>query len=279
MNAVLSRNSPRTVGNSVASRHAAWAGGDYAVVGNALQMVSEELCESVNLCQDERVLDVAAGNLHGAMAAARRWCDVTATDTASDLQSRSRQRIEAAALGVQFVDADAEALPFPDQNFSAVISAFGVMFASDQERAASEMIRVCRRGRRVGLANWTPAGFIGQLFKTVARHAPQSAGVSSAGASPFDWGTEQRLEELFYVYGSVEATNKRVALRARTPMDWVDKLRTSYSPVLKTFALLDSAGQKALRGELLELVQRFNRATDSAMLVDAEYLEIVVQRR
>lgn len=276
MNAVLSRNSPR-IGNREAftRRHSAWASGDYAVVGNALQMVSEELCESVNLCQDEHVLDVAAGNFHASMAAARRWCEVTATDFASDLQSRSRPRLEAAALGVQFVDADAEALPFPDQSFSAVISAFGVMFAGDQERAASEMIRVCRRGRRVGLVNWTPEGFMGQLFRTVAQHAPAAA----TGTSPFDWGTEQRLDELFSVYGAVENTRKRVALRARTPMDWVDKLRTSYSPVLRTFALLDSAAQRTLRTQLLELVQRFNRAKDSTMLVDAEYLEVVVQRR
>ena len=276
MNAVLSRNSPR-IGNREAftRRHSAWASGDYAVVGNALQMVSEELCESVNLCQDERVLDVAAGNFHASMAAARRWCEVTATDFASDLQNRTRPRLEAAALGVQFVDADAEALPFPDQSFSAVISAFGVMFAGDQERAASEMIRVCRRGRRVGLVNWTPEGFMGQLFRTVAQHAPAAA----TGTSPFEWGTEQRLDELFSVYGAVETTKKRVAMRARTPMDWVDKLRTSYSPVLKTFALLDSAAQKTLRTQLLELVQRFNRAKDSTMLVDAEYLEVVVQRR
>jgi ubiquinone/menaquinone biosynthesis C-methylase UbiE len=276
MNAVLSRNSPR-IGNREAftRRHSAWASGDYAVVGNALQMVSEELCESVNLCQDERVLDVAAGNFHASMAAARRWCEVTATDFASDLSGRSRPRLEAASLGVQFVDADAEALPFPDQSFSAVISAFGVMFAGDQERAASEMIRVCRRGRRVGLVNWTPDGFMGQLFRTVAKHSP----TATSGTSPFEWGTEQRLDELFSVYGAVETAQKRVALRARTPMDWVDRLRASYSPVLKTFALLDSAAQKNLRSELLELVRRFNRATDSAMLVDAEYLEVVVQRR
>ncbi|MEJ0085530.1 MAG: methyltransferase domain-containing protein [Pseudomonadota bacterium] len=276
MSAVLSRNSPR-IGNREAftRRHSAWASGDYAVVGNALQMVSEQLCERVNLCQDERVLDVAAGNFHASMAAARRWCEVTATDFASDLAGRSRPRLEVSALGVQLVDADAEALPFPDQSFSAVISAFGVMFAGDQERAASEMIRVCRRGRRLGLASWTPDGFMGHLFQTITRHAPGCAN----GASPFDWGTEQRLDELFAVYGRVESTRKRVALRARTPMDWVDKLRASYSPVLKIFAQLDGAQQKALRSELLELVQRFNRAQDSTMLVDAEYLEVVVQRR
>ena len=276
MNAALSRNSPR-IGNREAftRRHSAWASGDYAVAGNALQMVSEELCESVNLCQDERVLDVAAGNFHAAMAAARRWCDVTATDAASDLTRRGRPRLDASAFGVQLVDADAEALPFPDQSFGAVISVFGVMFSGDQERAASEMIRVCRRGRRLGLANWTPDGFMGQLFRAVGSRA--SAPVT--GHCPFDWGTEQRLDELFAVYGSVEITKKNVALRAQTPMDWVDKLRASYSPVRKTFALLDSAAQKNLRAELLELVRRFNHARDSSMVVDAEYLEVVVRRR
>ena len=275
MSLSLSRNGPRIVERSHARQHAAWASGDYAAAGNALQIVSEELCETVNLCQEERVLDVAAGSFHASLAAARRWCDVTATACASDLTSRSRQRAEASAVGVQLVDADPEALPFADQSFSAVISAFGAMFAPDQDRAASEMIRVCRRGRRLGLANWTPEGFMGQLFATVARHAPQVR----AGESPFAWGTEDRLHELFGVYGSVEAARKNVVLRARTPMDWVDKLRAGYEPVSRTSSLLDAAGQKALRGELLELVTRFNRARDASMLVDAGYLEVVVQRR
>jgi len=272
----LSRNVPRVDHReAVVRQRTAWASGDYAVAGNALQIVSEELCETVNLCQDEHVLDVAAGNFHASLAAARRWCEVTATDYASDLSSRSRQRAEAAAIGVRLVDADAEALPFADQSFSAVVSAFGAMFAADQERAASEMIRVCRRGRRLGLANWTPGGFIGQLFATVARHAPQT----NTGSSPFAWGTEARLEELFGAYGSVNASTKHVALRARTPMDWVDKLRAGYAPVLKLFAALDSSQHKSLRGDLLELVTRFNRARDSTMVVDAEYLEVVVTRR
>jgi SAM-dependent methyltransferase len=276
MSLSLSRNVPRIDHREVQARQrSAWASGDYAVAGNALQIVSEELCETVNLCQDERVLDVAGGNFHASLAAARRWCDVTAADYASDLTNRGRHRTEAAANGVRFIDADAEALPFGDQSFSAVISAFGAMFVSDQERAASEMIRVCRRGRRLGLANWTPHGFIGQLFVTVARHAPQEI----AGASPFAWGTEERLQDLFGAYGGIQATAKQVTLRARTPMDWVDKLRANYTPVARVGSLLDPAGQKILRNDLLELVTRFNRAQDSSMLVDAEYLEVVVTRR
>ena len=177
-------------------------------------------------------------------------------------------------MGVRFVAGDVEALPFPDQSFDAVLSSFGAMFAVDQERAASELIRVCRRGRQIGLANWTPDSFIGQLFRVVSKHAPQGTAVASCA-----WGTGARLAELFGAYGNLWVMEKRVVFRSRTPMDWVDKLRTSYSPVLKTFALLDSAAQKTLRTQLLELVQRFNRAKDSTMLVDAEYLEVVVQRR
>ena len=169
-----------------------------------------------------------------------------------------------------------KALPFADQSFSAVISAFGAMFAADQERAASEMIRVCRRGGRVALANWTPDGFIGQLFATVARHV--AAGDLRSGAVPR--GAPRAVSKSCLApTGASNPSLKRVALRAKTPMDWVDKLRAGYAPVLKACALLEPARQKALRGDLLELVTRFNRARDSSMVVDAAYLEVVVTRR
>jgi hypothetical protein len=276
MNAVLSRNAPRIDHRAALARqHWTYASGDYAVGGNALQIVSEELCESVNLCQDQRVLDVSAGNFTASLAAARRWCDVTTTDHGSDLVQRSRQRIEAESMGVRFVAGDAEGLPFADQSFDAVLSPFGAMFATDQERAASEMIRVCRRGRQVGLANWTPEGFIGRLFAMVTEHAPQAPGAAGSCA----WGTQPRLTDLFGAYGNVWLTRKHVALRSRTPMDWVDRLRASYLPVHKAFALLDAEGKRALRADLLELVAKFNRATDGTMLVDAAYLEVVITRR
>jgi SAM-dependent methyltransferase len=275
MNLSLSRNARTTPRAVQAHQTSAWASGDYAVVGNALQIVSEELCETVNLCQEQRVLDVAAGNFHASMAAARRWCDVTATDVPSDLARRNRARVEAEAVGVRFVDGDAEALPFVDQSFDAVLSPFGAMFALDQERAASEMVRVCRRGRLLGLANWTPDGFVGQLFKVLARFSP----ASGAGQASCAWGTPERLHQLFGAYGYVDCSEKNVAFRARTPMDWVDKLRAGYGPVLRAFALLDAAGKRDLRSALLELVERFNRARDASMVLDAQYLEVVVQRR
>jgi ubiquinone/menaquinone biosynthesis C-methylase UbiE len=275
MNLSLSRNAPRIDHRAIKVRQqSAWASGDYAVVGNALQIAGEELCETMNLYQDARVLDVAVGNGHASMAAARRWCDVTSTDFAPDVANRSRQRSEAENLGVRFVDGDAEDLPFADQSFDAVVSTFGAMFAADQERAASEMIRVCRRGGAVGLTNWTPDGFIGQLFRLVDRHA-----TATAGGAPFLWGTDDRLWELFGVYGRIETTPKRAVFRYRSPSDWVEKFRASYVPMLKTFAKLDAQKQRLLTGELLELVARFNRAQDGTMVVEAEYLEVVIMRR
>jgi SAM-dependent methyltransferase len=275
MNLSLSRNAPRVDQWAIKARQqSAWASGDYAVAGNALQIAAEELCETMNLYQDTRVLDVAVGNGHASLAAARRWCDVTSTDIAPDLANQGRQRSDAQNLGVRFVDGDAAALPFADQSFDAVVSTFGAMFAADQERAASEMIRVCRRGGAVGLTNWTPDGFIGQLFRLVDRHA-----TASAGSTPFRWGTDERLAELFGVYGRVEPAPKCAVFRYRSPADWVERFRTGYLPLLKGFNKLDADQQRALTSELLELVARFNRAKDKTMVVDAEYLEVVVTRR
>jgi ubiquinone/menaquinone biosynthesis C-methylase UbiE len=275
MNLSLSRNAPRVDDRAIKARQqSAWASGDYAVVGNALQIAAEELCETMNLYQDARVLDVAAGNGHASLAAARRWCDVTSTDFAPDVANRGRQRSEAENLGVRFVEGDAEDLPFADQTFDGVVSTFGAMFAADQDRAASEMIRVCRRGGTVGLTNWTPEGFIGQLFRLVDRHA-----TSTAGGAPFRWGTEERLAELFGVYGRIETAPKTAVFRYRSPADWVEKFRTGYVPLFKSFTKLDAGHQRALTGELLELVTRFNRAQDKTMVVEAEYLEVVVTRR
>jgi ubiquinone/menaquinone biosynthesis C-methylase UbiE len=275
MSLSLSRNAPRVDDRAIKARQqSAWASGDYAVVGNALQIAAEQLCETMNLYQDARVLDVAAGNGHASLAAARRWCDVTSTDFAPDVANRGRQRSEAENLGVRFVEGDAEDLPFSDQAFDGVVSTFGAMFAADQERAASEMIRVCRRGGTVGLTNWTPDGFIGQLFRLVDRHA-----TTTAGGAPFRWGTDERLGELFGVYGRIETAPKTAVFRYRSPADWVEKFRTGYVPLLKSVTKLDADHQRALTGELLELVTRFNRAMDQTMVVEAEYLEVVVTRR
>jgi ubiquinone/menaquinone biosynthesis C-methylase UbiE len=256
-------------------QQAAWSSGDYAVVGTTLQIVGEELCEALDLRSGQRVLDVAAGNGNIALAAARRWCNVTATDYVPALLERARERAAAEHLGIEFREADAEALPFEDRSFDVVVSTFGVMFTPDQERSAQEMVRVCKRGGKIGLANWTPEGFVGQLFKTIGKHVPPAPGMKS----PALWGTRARIAELFEPHGtSIKSVQRNFVFRYRSPEHWLEVFRTYYGPVLKTFAALDPARQQALQQDLLALVGQFNRANDGTVVVPSEYLEIVITR-
>jgi ubiquinone/menaquinone biosynthesis C-methylase UbiE len=258
-------------------QQAAWSSGDYAVVGTTLQIVGEELCESLALDvrAGQTVLDVAAGNGNVSLAAARRWCEVVATDYVPALLDRARERAEAERLAIEFREADAEALPFADATFDVVVSTFGVMFTPDQERAAAEMIRVCKRGGKIGLANWTPEGFIGKLFKTIGKHVPPPAGVKS----PALWGTQARIVELFERHaGSIATAPRSFVFRYRSPEHWLHIFRTYYGPVLKAFATLAPAAQADLERDLLGLVGEANRATDGSMVVPSEYLQIVIVR-
>jgi SAM-dependent methyltransferase len=190
-----------------------WASGDYGAIATGILPMAEGLCETMDLHAGTRVLDVAAGTGNAALAAARRYCDVTATDYVPALLDRARERAAAERLAITIQEADAEALPFPDNSFDAVISVVGAMFAPDQVRTASELLRVCRSGGQIGLANWTPEGFIGQLFATIGRHVPPPPGVRP----PPLWGTRARLEELFGRDGTVSATPRRFAFRYRSP--------------------------------------------------------------
>ena len=256
-------------------QRAAWSSGDYALIGTTLQIVGEELCEALDLRPAQKVLDVAAGNGNVSLAAARRWCDVVATDYVPALLDRTRERAAAELLSVKCREADAEALPFADASFDVVVSTFGVMFAPDQERSASEMLRVCRPGGRIGLANWTPNGFIGQVFKTIGKYALPPPGAKS----PALWGTQSRLEELFGVQGaSVRATARNFVFRYRSAEHWLQVFKSFYGPVLKTFAALDMTAQAGLQRDLLMLVEKFNRSGDRFMIVPGEYLEVVVTR-
>jgi SAM-dependent methyltransferase len=221
------------------------------------------------------VLDVAAGNGNVALAAARRWCDVVATDYVVALLDRARERADAERLRIAFQEADAEALPFADASFDVVVSTFGVMFTPDQERAAAELMRVCRPGGKIGLANWTPDGFIGQLFKAIGKHLPPPAGARS----PVLWGTSARLAELFGPTASIVATPRSFVFRYRSPDHWIEIFRTYYGPVLKAFAALAPVAQAALEDDLLALLARFNRSGDGTVVVPSKYLEIVVTRR
>jgi SAM-dependent methyltransferase len=259
-----------------AKQQAAWSSGDYALIGTTLQIVGEQLCETLDLRSGSKVLDVAAGNGNVSLAAARRFCDVTSTDYVPALLERGRARAAAEGLRIGFREADAEALPFADGSFDVVVSTFGVMFAPDQERAAAEMLRVCKRGGKIGLANWTPEGFIGEMFKVVGKHVAPPAGVKP----PPLWGSPARLAELFdSEKASVGWSKRDFNFRYASPAHWVEVFRTWYGPVLKAFGALNEAGQAALESDLLALVGRFNRSADGTMVVPSEYLDVVVTRR
>ena len=254
-------------------QQATWAAGDYAVVGTTLQIVGERLCEAVDLRAGERVLDVAAGNGNATLAAARRFADVTSTDYVPALLDRARERAAAERLPVSFQQADAEALPFADDSFDVALSTFGVMFTPNQEKAAAEMARVVRKGGRIGLANWTPEGFIGQLFKAIGKHVPPPAGVRS----PALWGTEARLAELFPGH-AVKATPQVFNFRYRSPAHWLEVFKTYYGPTNRAFAALDAEKGAALEADIMALLARMNRGGEEALIVPSEYLEVVVTK-
>ena len=258
-----------------ARQQGAWSSGDYAVVGTTLQIVGEELSEALDLRSGQKVLDVAAGNGNASLAAARRWCDVVATDYVPALLERARERAAAERLAIEFREADAEALPFPNASFDVVVSTFGVMFTPDQDRAAAELIRVCRHGGKIGLANWTPEGFIGQVFKTIGKHMPPPAGVKS----PALWGTRARIAELFEPHAvSIKSSQRNFVFRYRSPEHWLEVFKGYYGPLLKTFAALAPAGQAALQRDLMGLISQFNRSGDASLVLPSEYLEIVITR-
>jgi ubiquinone/menaquinone biosynthesis C-methylase UbiE len=254
---------------------AAWSSGDYAVVGTTLQIVGEQLCEALDLRSGQKVLDVAAGNGNVSLAAARRWCDVVSTDYVPSLLERGRARASADGFTIEFREADAESLPFADGAFDAVVSTFGVMFTPNQDQAASELLRVCRPGGKIGLANWTPEGLIGQLFKTLGKHLPPPAGAKS----PALWGTRERLMNMFAASASIAIEPRVFNFRYRSPEHFLEVMKTYYGPMLKAFAALDEARQDDLSGDLLSLFARTNRADDGTMVGPSEYLEVVITKR
>jgi SAM-dependent methyltransferase len=257
-------------------QHLAWSSGDYAVVGTTLQIVGESLCEALDLHAGERVLDVAAGNGNATLAAARRWCDVVSTDYVPTLLERGRGRASAEGLQVQFEQADAENLPYTDHSFDVVLSTFGVMFTPDQDKAAAEMARACKPGGRIGLANWTPGSFVGEIFKTLGRYLPPPAGVKS----PALWGTEARLRELFgEQLDSIAIERMEFVFRYHSAAHWLEVFRTFYGPMYKAFGALDAEKQESLANDLVALAESFNRASDGTLAAPSEYIEVVIRRR
>ena len=255
-------------------QQATWAAGDYAIVGTTLQIVGERLCEAVDIRAGERVLDVAAGNGNATLAAARRFAEVTSTDYVGALLQRAKERAGAERLTVTFQEADAEALPFADGSFDVVLSTFGVMFTPNQDKAAGELARVCQKGGRIGLANWTPEGFVGQVFKIIGKHVPPPAGIKS----PALWGTEPRLAELFPGH-EVKAQKQIFNFRYKSAGHWLEIFKAYYGPMNRAFAALDAGKQAALQADVVELLARMNRGGKETLIVPGEYLEVVVTKR
>ena len=254
-------------------QQATWSSGDYAAMGTTLQIVGENLSEALDLRPDARVLDVAAGNGNATLAAARRQCSVVSTDYVPSLLQAGAARAEAEHMDIEFREADAEDLPFKDGAFDNVMSTFGVMFTANQEVAAQEMLRVCRRGGQIGLANWTPESFVGDVFRTIGRHVPPPVGVRS----PLEWGTKARLMDLFGNHATrIEFKKRHFTFRLRSAQHWVEHWRDVYGPVHKAFAAVgDRAPQ--LAADLIA-VARDHSTDPQAMIAPAEYAEVVIHR-
>ena len=255
-------------------QQAMWASADFAVIGTTLQIVGEVLCEDVDLRAGERVLDVAAGNGNATLAAARRFARVTSTDYVPALLDSGRRRAEAEGLDVVFETADAEALPYADAEFDVVLSAFGVMFAPDHTRSARELMRVCRPGGRIGVACWTPSGFLGDLFRVVAKHVPPPAGVQS----PLLWGTEPHLRQLFAGATTIVHRTQHFSFRYKSAEHFIEVFRTYYGPVHKAFAALDVTAQAALESDLVAVLRRADVGGGNGLVIAGEYLDTVVTK-
>ena len=257
-------------------QRATWSSGDYSMIGTTIQLVGERLCEAVDLRAGRRVLDVAAGNGNASLAAARRFGTVVSTDYGPHLLARGRARAAAERLPIEFREADAEMLPFEDASFDYVLSVFGIMFTPDQARTASELLRVCRPGGKIGLANWTPEGFIGQMFKVVGRHAPPPSGL----ASPLKWGTESGLRELFGEKAADISTRSRThKFRFRSAAHFVEFFGQFYGPVHRAFAALGETQRSEFEKDLVGLIESTNVSGDSTLIAPGEYLEVVITRR
>jgi SAM-dependent methyltransferase len=256
-------------------QQATWSSGNYGVIGTRLQIIGERLCEAVDLQAGRRVLDVAAGNGNASLAAARRGCEVVASDYVPELLAQAAARAKAEHLDLTTEVADVEDLPYADGSFDYVLSTVGVMFAPNPPKGASEMLRVCRSGGKIGLASWTPGGFIGQMFKVVGAHVPPPAGITP----PVRWGDPEFVQELFGAEADLESRTRMFAFRFRSAEEFFEVFKDFYGPTVKAWAALDDAGKQAFRDDLVSLAAGANRSTDGGLVVEGEYLEVVATKR
>jgi ubiquinone/menaquinone biosynthesis C-methylase UbiE len=258
-------------------QQATWASGDFHVLAEKIVFIAEHLVDTADLHAGWKVLDVATGSGNAALAAARLGANVAGIDYVPALIERGRQRAATEGLEIDFLEGDAEAIPYPAASFDAVITVFGSMFAPDHPKAASELVRVTKPGGTIAIAAWTPDGFLGELFRTTAKHVPPPAGVQS----PLLWGTEEHLKELFGdSVASLEVEERIFTYRFESAEEFVTFFRTWYGPTLKAFEALDDDGKKALEADLVALVERYDRLDDpNAVAIPAAYIEAVAITR
>jgi ubiquinone/menaquinone biosynthesis C-methylase UbiE len=256
-------------------QQATWATGDFHEIARQVMTVSESLCAAVDPHACQSVLDVACGSGNAALAAARRYCEVTGVDYVPALVERAKTRANAEGLRIDFRIGDAQALPFADASFDIVVSVFGVMFAPDHEKAASELLRVCRPGGRIGLCSWMPTEFGGEFFAIHARYVPPPPGIKS----PVRWGTEGGLLELFgTATDSIKSERRTVFQYYRSVEHAIDVFRTYFGPTNRAFQIVDAAAQAALRKDVKDLFSRYNRAKDGTLVLEASYLQTIATR-
>lgn len=254
----------------------AWATGDFSMIASTQALVGESLCEAVDLRAGWKVLDVATGSGNTAIAAARRFCDVTGSDFVPALLERGRERAAAERLKITFEEADAEALTSPDENYDAVLSTFGAMFAPNQEKAASELLRVCKSGGKIGMSNWTPEGMVGQFFDVNAKYRPPDPEIKR----PVLWGTEARLKELFGdAVSELRIEKKYLTFRFHSSEHWLDFFKAYFGPTIKTYEALDETGQEEMTQDLFDVLTRHNKSGDQTLAAPAEYLEVVAVKK
>jgi SAM-dependent methyltransferase len=249
-----------------------WALGDFGMIAWNTAFVGELLCEAVDLRAGERVLDVACGSGNAALSAGRRFCEAVGVDFVPALIERARERAAVERLRTTFEVGDAENLPFEDASFDVVLSVFGSMFAPDQERAAGELVRVCRQGGKIGLANWTPEGMWGQLFRIHGQYLPPPQGLRP----PTLWGTEARVGELLGpAVRDLRVRRRTAAFRAPSAHRWLEFFRTYFGPTIRVMEALDESGRERFSRDVLAELERCNRADDGTLVAEAEYLETV----
>ena len=253
-----------------------WSSGDYGRIAWLTVPLARELIEAVDVRPGSRVLDVATGTGHVAIEAARSFCEVTGIDYVPALIETARRRAEAEDLSIDFEVGDAEQLPYADDSFDVVLSAIGVMFTADHDRAARELVRVARPGGRIGLASWTPTGFVGQMLKTVGAHVTPPPAAKPATR----WGSEDVVRELLGDrVRDVAAQPRTVRQRFLSAEHFADFFLTHYGPTHTAASKLDDAGKSALRADLVDLGQRFDEATDGGLVVGWEYLVVTATKK